>query len=136
MLPADTLPGQPIFRPAHALLAVGFFVWAFFSLLPGAMERSEAFRIREAWDTGTFWMIGVPMILLAQAMAGAARDARIFVDPLFMLGGIAAGLMLVHPAGNDLALLPLTIVFIGVPGYAVLLAAQAIGWGAGRLIRG
>jgi hypothetical protein len=133
---ADATPHGSSFKAPSALAAAGFFVWAFFSLLPGLMQRGEAFRIREAWDTGAFWMIGVPLLLIAQAVAGAREGAAVLRDPLYTLGGIAAGLLLVHPAGNDLAMLPLSLIFIGVPGYVALLAAAAIGWSAGRLARG
>jgi hypothetical protein len=135
-LAADAAPRGSSFKAPHALVAAGFFVWAFFSLLPALSSRGEAFRVREAWDTGAFWTIGVPVLLIVQGVAGARDDARVFRDPLFTLGGLFAAMLLVHPAGNDLGLLPLALIFVGVPSYVGLLAAEAVGWGAGRLTGG
>jgi hypothetical protein len=116
----------PVF-PAPALALAGFAVWTVFSLLPGLTRASGAFRIREAWDTGAFWLIGAPLLLVAQGIAGSCDGAKIFRDPLYTLGGLFAGMLLIHPAGNDLGLLPLAMIFIGVPSYAGLLGVAAIG---------
>ena len=109
------------------LALVGFAVWTLFSLLPALTHPSAPFRIREAWDTAPFLYVGIPLMLSAQAAAGATGIESIFRQPLWMLGGLFAGLLLVHPGGNDFGLLPLAVVFIGAPSYVALLAVAWIG---------
>jgi hypothetical protein len=121
--------GFPIAGLALALLA--FAVWAFFSIWPGYM-RTGAFRIREAWDTGIFWYIGAPLMLCAQALAGALARGELWKQPLWTVGGLFAGLLLVRRSGTDFGLLPLALIFVGAPSYAALLGAAAIGRALGR----
>ena len=126
-MPSAAEARTPFVFPAPALALAGFTVWTVFSLLPGLTRASGAFRIREAWDTGAFWLIGVPLLLLAQGIVAALHQEKIFRDPLYTLGGLFAAMLLIHPAGNDLGLLPLAMIFIGVPSYVVLLGVGAIG---------
>ena len=110
-----------------ALALIGFAVWTVFSLLPGLTSPAATFRIREAWDTAPFRWFGIPLMLAAQAIAGAIGDASIFRQPLWILGGFFAGMLLVHPGGTDFGMLPLAVILIGVPAYAVLVAVTAAG---------
>jgi hypothetical protein len=110
---------------------VGFLVWTLLSLWPWLTQSTAPFRIREAWDTSLFWRVGVPVMLLAQAAGGALTGGKVLTQPLWMLGGLAAGVVLVHPAGSDLGLLPVTILF-GLPCYAVLLMAAVAGRAVGE----
>lgn len=109
------------------LALTGFAVWTVFSLWPWLTHSGEPFRIREAWDTGLFWRVGVPVMLLAQVGGGALAGGKIVWQPLWMVGGLFAGVVLVHPPGGDLGLLPLALILIGAPSYIALLAAAAIG---------
>ncbi|MCP4617842.1 MAG: hypothetical protein GY844_15585 [Bradyrhizobium sp.] len=120
---------------AGLLLALaGFAVWTAFSLWPGLTQPAQPFRIREAWDTALFWRVGVPLMLLAQAMAGAVIGGGLRWQPLWMLGGLFAGVLLVHPPGGDFGLFPLAVVLIGGPTYLVLLAAAAAGRSVGEFL--
>jgi hypothetical protein len=125
---------RPSWLPGLVLASVGFSVWTLFSLWPWLTQSAAPIRIREAWDTGLFWRVGVPLMLLAQAAGGALTGGNLLAQPIWMLGGFFAGLVLVHPAGSDLGLLPLTVILIGLPSYAALLAATAVGRAAGDLL--
>jgi len=123
------------FLPGLLLALFGFAVWTAFSVLPGLMQSSAPFRIREAWDTALFWRLGVPSMLLAQAAGGAVAGDRIFWQPLWMLVGLFAGVAAVHPGGSDFGMLPLTVILIGIPSYLGLLAAAAVGRTVGGFLR-
>ena len=71
-------------------------------------------------------------MLLAQAVGGALTDGKVPVQPVWMLGGFLAGVVLVHPGGSDFGLLPLALVLIGLPSYVALLGATAVGRAAGE----
>jgi hypothetical protein len=102
--------------------------------LPGLTQPAQPFRIREAWDTALFWRLGVPLMLLAQAVAAAVIGGKLRWQPLWMLAGLFAGVLLVHPAGGDFGLLPLAVILIGGPIYLVLLAVAAAGRAAGEFL--
>jgi hypothetical protein len=125
---------RPSWLAGLLLAFVGFAVWTAFSLLPGLTQPTQPFRIREAWDAALFWRIGVPLMLLAQAVAGAAVSGGLRWQPLWMLGGLFAGVLLVNRSGGDLGLIPLTVILIGGPTYLVLLAAAAAGRAAGEFL--
>jgi hypothetical protein len=121
---------------AGLLLAlIGFAVWTLLSLWPWLMHSSAPFRIREAWDTPLFWRAGVPALLLAQAAGGALSGGKVYQQPLWMLGGLFAGVVAVHPGGGDFGMLPLAAILIGVPSYLGLLAAAAVGRAVGGFLR-
>jgi hypothetical protein len=126
------LPLRPSWLPGLMLALLGFAVWTVFSLWPWLMNSHAPFRIREAWDTTLFWHVGVPVMLLAQLVGGMLSDGRISWQPLGLLGGFFSGIMLVRPAGGDLGMLPVAMIMIGAPAYAVLLAAAAIGRTLGK----
>ena len=126
------LPLRPSWLPGLMLAFLGFAVWTVFSLWPWLMNSHAPFRIREAWDTDLFWRVGVPVMLLAQLVGGMLSDGRISRQPLGLLGGLLAAIMLVRPAGGDLGMLPVVMIMIGVPAYVGLLAAAAIGRAFGK----
>ena len=128
------LPLRPSWLPGLMLALLGFAVWTVFSLWPWLMNVHAPFRIREAWDTTLFWHVGVPVMLLAQLVGGMLSDGRISWQPLGLLGGFFAGIMLVRPAGSDLGMLPVAMIMIGAPAYAGLLAAAAIGRTLGKYL--
>jgi len=125
---------RPSWLAGLLLALVGFAAWTAFSLLPGLTQPAGPFRIREAWDTALFWRVGVPLMLLAQAAAAAVIGGKLRWQPLWMLAGLFAGILLVHRSGVDLGLFPLTVILIGGPAYLGLLAAAAVGRAAGEFL--
>jgi hypothetical protein len=115
------------FLTCTLLFAAGFALWALTSVLP----LSSA--MHEGWDRGPYWQIGVPLLFGVQAIAGAIAKEPAWRQPLWVLLGHLTGMMLVHRSGTGLTLLPLTIVFIGVPAYIGLYLAAFVGRVAGRL---
>ncbi len=114
-----------------AILAVaGFVVWALFSLLPTLAGHG----VREAWDLAPYWIVGVPLLFVLHGLAGALTEEGAWRLPLWAIGGHIAGMMLIHPTGTGLALLPFAVLFIGVPMYVVLLLATLTGRMIGRSV--
>ena len=109
------------------LAFIGFAVWTLFSLWPWLTSSDAPFRVREAWDIPLFWQVGVPVMLLAQFVGGMLMEGRLSLQPLGMLGGLCAGIMLVRPVVGDPGMLPLAAILMGVPAYVGLLAAAALG---------
>jgi hypothetical protein len=107
------------------LLLAGFALWALTSALP----LSEA--VREGWDRPVYFQIGLPIVLAVQLVVAIVSDERMTVAPLFVLLGHVVAMVFIHPEGTGLGLLPLAVIFVGVPLYVVLLAAAFIG----RMIR-
>jgi len=103
------------------LFVAGFLLWAVTSTYP------MADRIREGWDDSAYWQIGVPLVLATQLAAAIFSAERPSLAPLWVLSGHALAVLLIHPPGASLGLLPLTIVFIGLPSYATLFIAAMIG---------
>ena len=126
---------QKTFGLGPALALAAFLVWSFFSILPWLMAPpGRAFAIREAWDTGAFWTIGAPALVLAQAVAGAMSRGRLWHQPLWTLGGHFAGMLLVHKSGASFGMLPVALMFIGLPAYLALLLAAFIGHAARKAL--
>ena len=71
-------------------------------------------------------------MLLAQLVGGMLSDGRISRQPLGLLGGLLAAIMLVRPAGNDFGVLPVAMILIGAPAYIGLLVAAAVGRTLGK----
>jgi hypothetical protein len=116
--------------PAGIALAVaGFALWAVFALLPALAEGG---RVREAWDTELYWIAGVPLMLLALIAAGWRSQDAPWKLALWPIAGHALGMVLIQKAGTDLGLLPIAILFIGIPAFAVFTGAAAIGRGVRR----
>jgi hypothetical protein len=106
------------------LAAEGFALWAFFSLLP---LWSGGRGIREAWDTEFYWMFGVPLLLLSVAAAGFLSREPPWRLALWPIAGHALAMAIVSKPGTDLGLLPLAIVLIGLPAFALFVGAAALG---------
>ena len=108
-------PNEASFVPnvSRALLfAAGFVLWTSFALPPW----QGGVALRESWDSATYWSLGVPLMSLVQVgLAAVSRDSLMH-QPLRVIAGHSAAMLLLHPAGRDLGLLPLSIIFIGPSG--------------------
>jgi hypothetical protein len=111
------------------LAAGGFALWAVFALLPALVAGG---RVREAWDTELYWIVGVPLMLIALVAAGWRSQEALWKLALWPIAGHALGMVLIHQAGTSLGLLPLAILFIGLPMFLLFLLAAWIG----RRVRG
>lgn len=108
-----------------AILAVaGFCLWAVFSLLP---VFAGAGRIREGWDTTPYWTIGIPALLALHVLIGALAEVRSSHLPLWAIGGHIVAMALIQRSGADFGLMPLALVLVGLPMYAVLFVATWFG---------
>jgi hypothetical protein len=107
------------------LFIAGFALWALTSALPftGA--------IREGWDRPVYWQVGLPLVFMVQVVTAVFSRERITIAPLWVLLGHAVAMLFIGPSGTGLGLLPLSILFVGVPLYLVLLLAAY----AGRIVR-
>lgn len=105
------------------LACAGFGVWALFSLMPAL----AGYGIREGWDTSLYWIFGVPLLLTLHGLAGALTEEGAWRLPLWAIGGHIAGMMLIHPTGTGLGLLPFAVVIIGIPMYVILFLATLTG---------
>ena len=110
------------------LAGAGFAVWAVFSLLPVLSGHG----IREAWDMTPYWILGVPLLLALHGLAGALTEEGAWRLPLWAIGGHIVGMLLIHPTGTNVALLPFAVLYIGVPMYVILLLATLTGRLIGR----
>jgi hypothetical protein len=127
---------QTAHSPLIALLTglAGFLVWAVPSLLDDMRDRP--FRIVEAWDTTLYWAAGLPAMIVVSALVGALCGSRTWRVPLWLLAGHGLAMVLVHPAGTSLSLLPLTLALIGLVLYPLLWLAAFAGMSLGRLAVG
>lgn len=112
------------------LAFAGFAVWALFSLLPVLEGRG----IREGWDTAPYWAIGIPVLLLLHALAGALSDTPAWRLPLWAICGHVLAMVFVNKTGADFGLLPLAVVFVGLPMFVVLYLASITGRAIARMI--
>jgi hypothetical protein len=121
---------------ATVLASAGFLGWAVFALLPGVEGylAGRPLRIREAWDTAPYFIVGLPAMLITQAVVAYLDPARALRGPLWVVAGHVLGMVLVHPANTSLGLLPLAIVFVGVPLYLVFLLAAFLGSRVARFV--
>ena len=106
------------------LAAAGFAVWAVFSGLPLMMGGRG---IREAWDTELYWIVGVPLLLLAVMAAGYATREAPWKLALWPIAGHFVAMLLVSPAGTDLGLLTVALIFIGLPAFAAFIGVAYVG---------
>jgi hypothetical protein len=111
------------------LAAAGFALWAVFALLPALVDGG---RVREAWDTELYWIVGVPLMLLALVAAGWRTQEALWKLALWPIAGHALGMVLIHQPGTSFGLLPLAILLIGIPAFAIFFGLAAIGRAARR----
>jgi hypothetical protein len=110
------------------LASAGFGVWALISLMP----LLAGYGIREGWDIAPYWIVGVPLLLVLHGVAGALMTEGFWRLPFWTIGGHIAGMMLIHPTGMGLGLLPFAVVLIGIPMYIILFLATMTGRMVGR----
>jgi len=111
------------------LFAAGFALWALTSALP------LADAVREGWDRPIYWQVGLPLVFAVQACVVLFSLERVALAPLWVLLGHALAMLFVHPPGTSLGLLPLAIVFGGLPLYVALFVAALMGRMVRRLTR-
>jgi hypothetical protein len=108
------------------LATEAFAIWAFFTVMPLITGNG---RIREAWDTHAYWVVGIPLLVLSLAVAGYASKDKPWKLALWTLAGNFLAVLLVSKRGTDFGLLPLVLVLIGVPAFGALtLAAYIARW--------
>jgi hypothetical protein len=104
------------------LTLAGFGLWTVCAMLAAGPHG-----LREAWDYSGYWTFGVPFLLLAQLAVTPWLPERPMLQPIWAIAGHTAAMIFVHPAGTDLGLLPLTLLFLGLPGYGALYLAGLLG---------
>lgn len=109
--------------------AASFAIWAAFSTLPYFTGGG----LREAWDTGAYWTIGIPLLLAALLAAGFFSAEKVWKLALWATGGHVAAVALVSAPGKGLGMLPLAVVFIGLPLFVAFIVAALLGRLAGRV---
>jgi hypothetical protein len=107
------------------LFAAGFALWALTSLLP----FTEG--IREGWDQPVYWQAGLPLVTAVQVLVTLVSSESVMRAPLWTILGHVVAMVLIHSPGTSLGLLPLAVVFMGLPIYGVLLFGAFIG----RMVR-
>ena len=118
---------------AGPVMAVaGFALWTAFAVAPLFVGG----RIREPWDTGAYWILGLPALMVAQVMVAALTTMAPWRLAIWGAAGHFLAAVLVVRGGTSLGLWPLTLVVLGLPLFGALaiagLVGQAIGRGAGR----
>jgi hypothetical protein len=105
------------------LAVVGFAGWAVFSALPILEGRG----IREAWDTQLYWIVGAPALLIAVAAAGYFAREALWKLALWPIAGHFIAMLVMSPAGTDIGLLPVALIFIGLPAFAAFVGVAYVG---------
>ena len=106
--------------------AAGFAVWAVLSFAGGRVDHGTYF-VPEAWDTPAYFSVGVPILLAGAAVAGFLSPVRVWRWALAVVAGHVVAMVLIHPPGTGLGLLPVAIVFIGLPMTLILTIAAIAG---------
>ena len=107
----------------HRLRRVGGAV-ADDSQAHGQRQRSSCARRGTRRRTSC---VGLPVLLAGAGVAGWLRPGRVWRWALLVVAGQAVAMALIHPPGTGLGLLPLAVVFIGVPLALVLTIAAIAG---------
>jgi hypothetical protein len=103
------------------LFAAGFALWALTSILPVTAA------VREGWDRPVYWQIGLPVVFAVQVVVAIVSNEKITLAPLWILLGHVVAMLFIARADSSPGLLPLSVLFVGVPLYLVLLLAAFIG---------
>ena len=98
----------------------GFAAWA-------AFARNPSGGFREAWDVPSYWMYGVPTLLVFQGARAALAPGRRWREPLWTAAGHAFAGVVFAKGGASLGLAPLALVVVVAPIYVALACADWIG---------
>jgi hypothetical protein len=109
------------------LFMTGFGLWALTSALP----LTET--VREGWDKPVYWQIGLPVVFAVQIVVAILAREKMAVAPLWVLLGHVVAMLFVARGDSGIGLLPLSVLFVGVPLYLILLLAAFIGQMVRRL---
>jgi hypothetical protein len=101
----------------------GFAVWTLFSM----QLFTGRSGIHEAWDFPAYWKIGVPLLLLLVAGVGYLSEDAPRTLALWTLAGHFLGVVLIKQPTTDLGLLPLSLILLGLPGFAAFAGAAWFG---------
>lgn len=107
------------------LALTGLVVWSGLSAWEGMDAHAAEFRLREAWDTGAYFYLGVPLMALAVGLAAYHAPRRAWRWPLWLVGGHQAGVLLVGlgmQSGLSLFILTLALAIV----LAVIFAVPAL----------
>jgi hypothetical protein len=104
------------------LFLAGFGLWTVCAILAAGPHG-----IHEGWDNPGYWTLGLPFLLLIQAVATPWLQERALLQPIWPIAGHTVAMIFIHPAGTDLGLLPLTLLFLGLPAYGALYLAGMLG---------
>jgi hypothetical protein len=116
------------FVAASIAAATGFAIWAGLSIGGGRMLDGDTFIVGEAWDGPAYWTLGLTAYALAAAVGGYIVPQKVWRWPLFIALGQGAAMILLRPPGSDFALVPVALLFVGVP-LVVALTIPAIAGG-------
>ncbi len=108
--------------------ANGFVVWLVFAIQAGG-------RVREPWDTMPYWAIGLPLLVAMHVLLGAALRRGTWFLPVCTIAGHLLAMVLVHPPGGGVGMLPMAAVMVGVPFYVALAIAGWAGQAMASLAR-
>jgi|GEM_PF-1577650 len=87
---------------------------------------------REAWDSGLYWSMGLPLMLLAALVCGFVARRRAAVTGYSPFAGGLAAMVVKTGTGS---MLPLGVIFMAVVGLSGV-AAAFVGGMAGRWMLG
>jgi hypothetical protein len=103
------------------LFVAGFALWALTSALP--LTEAAA----EGWDRPAYWQLGLPLVFAVQIAVAMFSKEKATLAPLWVLLGHTVAMLFIARAGSGFGLLPLSVLFVGVPLYLMLLAAAYVG---------
>lgn len=104
-----------------SLILLGLAVWL---LICAVTHR------REAWDSGLYWSLGMPLMALASAAAGFLSPKRPWRWGLLVMAPQPLALFIQSPSGSMLPLGLIVFLFLSLP---CILAAFLGSW-LGRLV--
>ncbi len=109
--------GKTTFGTALACsFAAGFAIELLIGMLAGR---------REAWDSGMFWVLGYPAMILVAYVFGAAAGVRPVLIGYAPFAGLLVAMLLKTGAGSLLPLGIIMTMFLGLPAvFAALLGAR------------
>ncbi len=127
---ATPLPTGPLIAAVLAV-ATGFAVWAGLSF-GASRPLDDTFVVGEAWDGPAYWTLGLAIYGLVVATGGYLAPIRVWRWPLFVALGQGVAMLLVRPPGSEFALVPVALLFVGVPLVLTLTIPALIGGIAAR----